>query len=56
MQFTMRVEVEGVAFDDPGDELARLLREAADEIDGGDESGVCVDINGNTRGGWEITG
>jgi hypothetical protein len=58
MTFTLRIATDGAAFDDdPGPELARILRAQAALIEGGmTESTHVRDINGHTVGSWAITG
>lgn len=34
--------------------IARMLREVADRVEHGYESGIVKDINGNTVGDWEF--
>ena len=60
MKFEMNVVMDNAAFtDNNGGELARILRKLADRLEGGDyfdddESGLCMDANGNRVGGWTI--
>lgn len=55
----MDIKMDNAAFDPPGDELSRLLRKAADQIEG---RGVYAneqpvhDINGNNVGNYKIIG
>ena len=35
-------------------EVARILREIADDLDNGKDGGPCIDINGNTVGRWSV--
>ena len=57
MEFTLRVEMDNAAFENPG-ELARILRALADVLaDGvqpGDSDNVR-DANGNTVGEWDVS-
>lgn len=64
--FTLSIKTAGAAFThetndetngepDPGPEVARLLREAADQIDSGYTRGGLYDINGNTVGEWKLS-
>lgn len=41
---------------DRGVEVARLLREVADQVEWGRESGVLMDVNGNSVGEWGFGG
>jgi hypothetical protein len=57
MRFTMHVDVEGAAFaPDHEPELGRILTDVAMAVEEGETTGVCLDANGNTCGGWEVTG
>lgn len=62
--FAVRLDMGSAAFEGPqgGDEVARILRNLADRMDGADlhhpeqESyGTVVDANGNTCGFWRFT-
>jgi hypothetical protein len=57
MQFTMRFDMENDAFvANPEWEAAQMLEDAALKLRNfGESSGVVIDGNGNTIGGWEIT-
>ena len=35
-------------------EISRILKEIAGKIEDGVRSGVCMDINGNKIGTWEV--
>lgn len=35
-------------------ESARILRKIADDIERGNDSGFCMDINGNKVGEWSL--
>ena len=54
--FKLQMDTDNAAFgdDDKGPEVARILREIAERIEDGDESGTCRDINGNTCGAWQF--
>lgn len=57
MQFQMTVEMDNAAFEDGGhEELARILRKVADQVEYGNDSRACMDSNGNKVGSFEITG
>jgi hypothetical protein len=57
MEFTLRFNMDSDAFSAvPGLEAERILDEVARRLRDGEESAVCRDYNGNTVGGWEITG
>jgi len=68
--FTLKIETANAAFDEMGEELARVLRELADQIElkpwrSSDyrdsrkgmtrDEGTLRDVNGNTVGRWEWT-
>ena len=54
-EFLLTIDTEGSAFfAADGTEVARLLREAADQLMDGASSGVLRDANGNTAGSWEF--
>lgn len=49
--FTLKIKTDNDAFvDSPSTELARLLREVADDIEAGTMSAKLVDRNGNIVG------
>ena len=54
--FTLTIETENAAFaDDPGAEVARILREAADTVEtSGDFTVYLNDINGNRVGSFTL--
>ena len=55
MKATIHIEMDNAAFeDDPGVELARILRETARKIEEGYWAGQCYDINGNQVGNFDI--
>jgi len=55
MKFTLTIESEGAqAEDEPGGMTYDLLRETADKVDEGHESGTLLDVNGNTVGRWSL--
>lgn len=42
-------------FDDfDSDEVSRILRKLADQVDGGETGGVIHDVNGNRVGNWYL--
>jgi hypothetical protein len=51
-QFTLRIELGNAAMQLAGD-VAEALRRVADDVEAGETSGVVMDANGNTVGGWE---
>lgn len=55
MRFKLDIVCENAAFDPPGPEIARLLKEAAEAVDNGASSGVLRDINGNRVGKFSLT-
>lgn len=58
--FTLKISTANAAFDDEGQEIARILRVIAEQVlDCGHYSAVkhsqpIRDINGNTVGKWEL--
>ena len=52
--FTLTIDCAGDAFTPPADEIARLLRFAADRVEAGHTEGRLVDVNGNTAGGFDL--
>ena len=55
MRFTLNLQSDNAAFtEDPGTEVARILREAADRLEAGQEDANCRDINGNTVGSFYL--
>ena len=57
-QFTLTIQTDGDAFTDLDGqyEIARILREAAENVEGCDEYGRLRDSNGNTVGSFSWTG
>jgi hypothetical protein len=57
-KITIEIETGNAAFDDaPATEIARILRNAAERIEGGDVDGFPLyDLNGNKCGALHITG
>jgi len=55
--FKIQFSTENAAFEggDLMSECARILREIADNLERGRESGGVHDVNGNRVGNWEIT-
>jgi hypothetical protein len=55
VMFKIYLKTNNAAFtDDRDSELARILREVANQIEAGDSHGRCHDSNGNTVGEWTI--
>lgn len=52
--FRLSIDTSNAAFEDPGPEIARLLRFAATEIAHGADEGVLRDVNGNRCGSFRI--
>jgi hypothetical protein len=51
-KFTVVIQTENAAFEEPATELARILRELADRVEGGQLPPMTIhDSNGN-RCGW----
>lgn len=56
MNLTLSIKCDNAAFaDDPGAEVARILREAASRFERGDREVVLSDCNGNKVGGAFLT-
>ena len=57
MAFTLTIATDNAAFeDDEGAEVARILREAADAVEGdADQVGPLFDVNGNRVGFYTFT-
>lgn len=54
--FELRIDTGNAAFEDaPGVELARLLREIADQVEGSPVPRAVRDANGNQVGAWRLT-
>ena len=53
MKFFVEIETENAAFEDNGlsNEIARILRQAANNVDAGKLSNALYDENGNRVGG-----
>ena len=55
MKLTLEFSMENAAFDDnPLEEAARIIREAAGMLDSGADNGKLRDVNGNAVGFFEI--
>ena len=61
MSFKLSIKTDNAAFtnedtgeDAPHAEVARLLREVADRVEGGDDHGVIMDVNGNNVGTFSL--
>ena len=51
--FTLSIETENEAFTNgDGEEIARILKEVASQVENGKEFGTLKDINGNKVGNW----
>lgn len=54
--FTLTIDTGNEAFTgDKAGEVARILKEIAKKLDKGQDSGKCMDGNGNGVGKWELT-
>lgn len=57
-KFRLHLDCDNAAFEDaPGEEIARILREAADRIESGDLPGGFTnlrDMNGNAVGAYRL--
>ena len=62
MKATIKIEMDNAAFEEPGPELARILRDLANAVetselaDPYDRNVKLRDINGNTVGELKVTG
>lgn len=58
MTITITIKTGNAAFEpDPGTEVARILRDYADEVEGGwPAGGVLLDANGNVVGSVKVKG
>ena len=59
MTFKLKADLENAAFEDgcSGNEMARILRKLADQLEGmalTGERGTLQDFNGNTIGQWNV--
>lgn len=58
--FTLEIKTDSAAFQDDDGwgfyEVARLLREVADRVEGGWSTGGVLDLNGNTVGAFDWRG
>ena len=55
--FKLEMTTDNAAFEDEGAEVARILRQVARYIEGGNlEGGRCMDFNGNNVGPWDFFG
>lgn len=54
--FKIEIDTGNAAFEDEGKgyEIARILRDIADKVENGAESGIARDINGNKVGTFEV--
>ena len=57
MKFELKMDCDNSAFEpDHRLEIARILVAVADRmVNEGRDGGVCVDVNGNRVGEWEVT-
>ncbi len=53
-EFFMKFNVNNAAFEHRAEEISRILRVIADDIESGNEYSNIHDINGNTIGRWLI--
>lgn len=56
MRASIKIDMDNAAFEEPGYELARILRELAQKCEDGWKSGPLHDINGNRVGTFKIVG
>jgi hypothetical protein len=57
MNATIKIQMNNAAFEEPAVELARILRDIADRIEGGEIMGFSIqDMNGNTVGTFQVKG
>lgn len=51
----LTIETDNAAFgDEPGVEVAGILRDVANRAENGQTSGTLLDSNGNTVGSWSL--
>jgi hypothetical protein len=54
--FSLTMQTDNDAFSEhEPDEVARILKEIAYKLEGGETNGDCRDINGNAVGAWVLT-
>jgi len=57
MTFKLTIECDNAAFEiDAAGEVARILDRVARSLNRDEVKGVCIDVNGNKVGGWELEG
>lgn len=57
MNATIKVKMDNAAFDEPGAELARILRDIAERIESGEVMAFTLfDVNGNAVGSFQVKG
>lgn len=57
MELKLNMKMDNAAFTEgPGHEAARIIREAASNLENGTHKGPLVDINGNKVGSFEVEG
>ena len=56
MKARIQITMNNAAFDEPATELARILRELADDVEQGQDAKNLRDVNGNKVGSFEIKG
>lgn len=52
--FVLEIVTDNAAFEDKDQEIARILRNAADRIEAGQSSGKLMDANGNSVGSFSV--
>jgi hypothetical protein len=57
MNATIKVKMDNAAFEEPAAELARILRDIAERIEGGEVMAFTLfDVNGNNVGVFQVKG
>jgi hypothetical protein len=56
MRFDLKIDTKGKPFaaDEPRAEIARMLREIAEEVASGEPFGQVLDVNGSIVGAWSL--
>jgi hypothetical protein len=49
----VKFNTNGAAFDETSDEIARIFRKIADDVENGATAKAIMDMNGNKVGQWE---
>lgn len=56
MKFTLKIDSVNDAFEGDGEyEVARILRQIADQVENGVGAAAAMDLMGNSVGHWEVS-